>query len=243
MHEHIRSWMPNRDKEAAKAKRRFADLEEQRAKLMTAHYAEAVPIDLLKAEQARIAGELTDAQQSLDRATRAVRRLEAHVDAALDLLTDAHAQYLAADHTGRLLMNQAVFEAIWIGDDDIEAAQMRPGLAELVSDDLAEQLSLDRIAAVEDSPEPRPVADAGPGARLAGATDTRGEAPVGLEPVTDTAGMVPDAAPFVASLLRSRRSECIPGREKNLRHARGGVGSKETVLVGQAGLEPATDGL
>jgi len=145
--EHIKAVMPNRDKEAARAKKRVADLEDQRAKLMTAHYAGAVPIDLLKTEQARIASELNAAQQSLARATRAMRRLEAHVDAVLTLLTNAHARYLAADHTGRLLMNQAVFEAIWIGDDDIDAAQIRPGVAELVSDDLSERLALDEASA------------------------------------------------------------------------------------------------
>ncbi|MCL2090162.1 MAG: hypothetical protein FWH11_02860 [Micrococcales bacterium] len=46
-------------------------------------------------------------------------------------------------------MNQAVFEAIWIGDDNIDAARVRPGLAELISTDLDQQLAHDEAEAAQ----------------------------------------------------------------------------------------------
>ena len=258
MREHIKAVMPNRDKEAAKAKKRVADLEDQQAKLMTAHYAGAVPLDLLKTEQARIASELNAAQQSLARTTRAVRKLEAHVDAVLALLTDAHAQYLAADHTGRLLMNQAVFEAIWIGDDDIDAAQIRPGVAELVSDDLGERLALDEASAarhegttlapgtgsasVREHCFPTTQQALVPQQRQPG-TDTLTAEPGCLSAQTDPTDRVTASDTcnrYIAHILRHRRSERIPGHAKNLRHAERAGGSNEATLVGLAGFEPAT---
>jgi len=97
---------------------------------------DAVPLDLLRSEQTRLGRERADAEERLEASTRAVRELEAHVEAALALPTNAQDHYRVMDDQGRQLLNQALFEAIWIGDDDVEAAEVRPGLAELVSDDL-----------------------------------------------------------------------------------------------------------
>ncbi|MCL2089734.1 MAG: hypothetical protein FWH11_00660 [Micrococcales bacterium] len=166
-------------------------------------YARAVPLDLLKAEQSRIGSELADAKQSLDEATRAVRSMEAHVDATLTLLTNADVQYRAADSTGRQLMNQAVFETI-------EAAQMHPGVADLVSDDLAEQLRLDQEEVGYEAGETDGRAvptQVGPGSR----TDTRGVVSATPTFATDPTNAVTATAPFIARLLCSGRSERIPG--------------------------------
>jgi hypothetical protein len=111
--QHIRTVMPTRGKETARAKAQIAKLDDQRDKLMTAHYAEAVPLDLLRSEQSRIGRERADAEERLDAATRSLRELDAHVEAALTLLTNAHNHYRAMDDLGRQLLNQALFEAIW----------------------------------------------------------------------------------------------------------------------------------
>ncbi len=257
MRQHIKAVLPNRDKAATRAKKRVADLENQRAKLLAAHYAEAVPLDLLKTEQTRIGAELAVAKQSLDQATRAVHRLEAHVDAALALLTNAHTQYRAADHTGRQLMNQAVFEAIWIGDDDIDAAQVRPGMAELISADLSEQLARDATEAVgparskrgRPADTRRTVIDS-VGSERSHRSPLDSLADVETDQPTATHRTASSLTDHLAAMLtepsqavRRQRfpwSERIPGHEKNLRRGHRVGGSNEAVLVGVTGLEPAT---
>lgn len=50
------------NKEAGRQRQQLARLEAERTKLLHAHYAGAVPIDLLKREQSRISREMTDAE-------------------------------------------------------------------------------------------------------------------------------------------------------------------------------------
>lgn len=195
---------------------------------MAAHYAGAIPLDLLQAEQTRITAELADAQHQLDQATQQTRKMEPHVEVALALPTDASAQYQALDNTGKQLMNQA----IWIGDDHIEATHIKPGLAELISTDLEQQLQLDRAEIAKPQPQTNPQTNTKPGQRGAKTAAPTSQA--------DTTGKTQPHPPFITQLLQTHRSEPIPGRQKNLRHTRNAEGSNMTVLVGPEGLEPPT---
>ena len=88
---------------------RLARLESERAKLLQAHYAGAIPLDLLKTEQDRIARETIDARRALDAALTGYGDAERMVVRMLALLQDCHAVYRQAPASVRRLFNQAFF--------------------------------------------------------------------------------------------------------------------------------------
>lgn len=66
-------------------RQRIAKLERERRKLLDAHLADAIPLDLLKEKQDRITRQLADAQAALADAERGWEGLEVGVSTALDL--------------------------------------------------------------------------------------------------------------------------------------------------------------
>jgi site-specific DNA recombinase len=96
---------------------RRRDLEAERVKLLQAHYADAVPLDLLKTEQDRIGEELRIINARIDGQKSDYQTARTHLDDCLALLVDCHAQYLGADDQTRRLFNQAVFERIYLDED------------------------------------------------------------------------------------------------------------------------------
>ena len=101
----------------------------KRKKLLEAHYAGAIPIDLLKEEQDQIARRLAwlDSQITADKDVYDNAR--AHMQDVLDLCGDAHALYMSIDDPLRRICNQAFFQKIWITDDDTIQAEPNPGFA------------------------------------------------------------------------------------------------------------------
>ncbi len=109
--------------EAATAERH--DLEAQRStlvaqrqKLLDAHYAGAIPLDLLKSEQDRIASQLSHIHQQLAAATDSYEQARQTLGECMDLTRDCHAAYLEANDHTRRLFNQAFFSRIYIDEDD-----------------------------------------------------------------------------------------------------------------------------
>ena len=105
----------------------------ERSKLLQAHYAGAVPLDLLKNEQSRIAGEL-------DAITRRTRQTEDHqalvqenVRRALALASDCQAAYRGAPSSIRRLFNQFFFAKLLL-DDETLRAELSPAFAALLTE-------------------------------------------------------------------------------------------------------------
>lgn len=115
----------------------LAKLDDQREKLLQAHYAGAVPLDLLKREQDRIAREMAAAQNHLQRLNTELGAVERGLDQALALLADCHALYLASAPHIRRQLNQAVFTRIYVEQDDVPTGQLRSPFGELL--ELAER--------------------------------------------------------------------------------------------------------
>ena len=93
---------------------------------MQAYYADALPVDLLKEEQGRIAVERGVIQSQLAQAEVDDERLHAALDVALQHLDRAHARYLGCDDPQiRRDLNQAVFERIYIQDDEVAGCDLR----------------------------------------------------------------------------------------------------------------------
>ena len=94
------------------------DLTAQRQKLLDAHYAGAIPIDLLKTEQDRIARQLDRIQEHLAAANADYENARSMLADTLDLTRDCHTAYLEANDQTRRLFNQAFFSKIYIDEDD-----------------------------------------------------------------------------------------------------------------------------
>ena len=85
-------------------------LEREQDRLMQAHYADAVPLSVLKREQDRIAAELDQVTRRID--------ARAHLDDALGLLANCADIYTRCDDTNRRLCNQASFTKVFIDEDN-----------------------------------------------------------------------------------------------------------------------------
>ena len=94
------------------------ELTGKRQKLLDAHYAGAIPLDLLKTEQDRIASRLGRIQEQLTDANANYEQAKSMLADTLDLTRDCHAAYLEAGDSTRRLFNQAFFAKIFIDEDD-----------------------------------------------------------------------------------------------------------------------------
>lgn len=99
-------------------KKRQDKLNRERRKLMEAHYAGAIPVDLLGQEQDRISKALSGITTELDATNAKWETVERNLGLALDLATDCYAAYASAPAHVRRMFNQAFFERILVLRDD-----------------------------------------------------------------------------------------------------------------------------
>ena len=85
---------------------------------MQAHYADAIPLAVLKREQGRITGELDQVNRRLDAHQGEYTDARAHLDDALNLLGNCADIYARCDDANRRLCNQAFFTKVYIEEDD-----------------------------------------------------------------------------------------------------------------------------
>ena len=113
--------------ELAELAARRTELEGEQTKLLQAHYAGAIPLDLLKREQDRI----TTSLETIDFRVRAhnceYADARANLDDSLLLLANIADIYANADDANRRLCNQALFKAIYVDEDnDIHVGYRTP---------------------------------------------------------------------------------------------------------------------
>jgi site-specific DNA recombinase len=107
-------------------------LEAERHKLLQAHYHDAVPLDLLKSEQARIAGEIASTRSALKGAVYDSERIEETAERAVSLLKNCHTTYEDMSPQERRLMNQAFFSKIWVTEDGVVGWEYQEPFASLL---------------------------------------------------------------------------------------------------------------
>ena len=126
--------------ELDRQRKRVGELEHQRLKLLEARYADAIPLELFKAEQERITRELAGAQQIIERCSTEIEAVVRVVEEALLLCANAHRLYVSAPPEVRRQLNQAVFARFWIIDDRAQGADLTDAFAQLLIPDLARRL-------------------------------------------------------------------------------------------------------
>lgn len=93
-----------------------AALENKRKKLLEAHYSDAIPLDLMKTEQQKIAKELAAIDHEIDLHNITFEQISANLDMVLDIVEDCGEAYRSASDTVKKLMNQAIFEKFYISN-------------------------------------------------------------------------------------------------------------------------------
>ena len=104
----------NRQQDIQRLTTRQQQLEDQRHKLLEAHYAGAIPLDLLKKEQDQLTSSILAIQRELDGYSADAALVEQHLTQALDLLEDCSRLYAAAPAHLKKLLNQVFFERILV---------------------------------------------------------------------------------------------------------------------------------
>ena len=98
----------------------------ERRKLLEAHYAGAVPLDLMKSEQERLGEELEYIESRLSAMELKFDTVERNLKAAFSFVTNLPEAYVAASAGVRRRINQAIFERFLITDDGEVVGELRP---------------------------------------------------------------------------------------------------------------------
>ena len=93
---------------------RRTNLEDKRRRLLHAHYEGAIPLDLLKEEQAKLSTELNQIERQLAAYQADAAEVRQHLTQALDLLEDCHRLYTAAPAHLKKLLNQVFFQRVLV---------------------------------------------------------------------------------------------------------------------------------
>jgi site-specific DNA recombinase len=218
VHAELAAQRAETQRSAERARKRRAQVEDERYKLLQAHYAGAIPQDLLASEMQR----LTRALAETDAAIRASKATTEDVESTLAeaLLAASHCEraYLTAPNTIRRQINQGFFRKLFIGEDGtVVRAEMTEPFAIL----------LDASAATaQATPQP----DAAPAPQTApDATTARNR--------TRPSSVVRATYGDNEAMTQSTQNT-TPGKNDLA-----GRGVKDGYLVGAAGFEPATPSL
>ncbi|WP_052466908.1 recombinase family protein [Mobilicoccus massiliensis] len=99
----------------------------EQQKLLQAHYAGAIPLDLLKREQDRITASLETIEYRITAHHGHYADARENLDDSLKLLSNAADIYEHADDANRRLLNQALFKTIYIDEDnDVRVGYRNP---------------------------------------------------------------------------------------------------------------------
>jgi site-specific DNA recombinase len=130
--------LANNQQEAERSMKRAvarrARTEDERQKLLQAHYAGAIPADLLTSEMNRLTRALIDAEREIKAAQAGTRDLENTLEQALAAASHCTQAYLTAPDQVRRLINQGFFVKLFIGEDgSVEGAELTEPFATLLS--------------------------------------------------------------------------------------------------------------
>lgn len=103
--------------ERANLEREKDKLERKRNKLLQAHYEDAIPLDLMKSEQAKITKALLDIDDRITAHSTHYKMAIGNLKQAFDLIEDCGRAYKQASDQIKRAFNQAIFEKILVYPD------------------------------------------------------------------------------------------------------------------------------
>ena len=105
------------ERERRVQERRLVGLFAERKKLLDAHYADAVPLDLLRSEQERLTREIDSAEGRLAEVEGDFKKAESNLHRALTRVGDCETAYREAAGPLRRQLNLAFFRRLLVDDD------------------------------------------------------------------------------------------------------------------------------
>uniref|UniRef100_UPI0037C87DAC recombinase family protein n=1 Tax=Mycolicibacterium sp. TaxID=2320850 RepID=UPI0037C87DAC len=124
------------ERDVAEAARQHARLDNERRKLLEAHYAGAIPLDMLKREMDRLTRELAETEMRARAVTQTQEQLTRQLDTALDIATHCYALYENATKRERRMFNQGFFTRLYVGaDGSIDRAELQEPFVQLMARD------------------------------------------------------------------------------------------------------------
>jgi hypothetical protein len=99
--------------------KRLATLADERQKLLRAYYANAIPLELLKADQDRITAQESAAKAELARTEQDLNEWQEVIGLAINLAGSCHQAYLKANPKVRRRFNEAVLRSVYVNDGKV----------------------------------------------------------------------------------------------------------------------------
>lgn len=125
---------------------RLERLEADEAKLLQAHYSDAISMPLMQAEQRRIAQERADAGRIVSAVSTERSALENALDAALGRVSRCDEVYASGSDLVRRELAFAVFERIWVNDFGVAGVDLAQPFAQLLDPSLPERLDSEQAS-------------------------------------------------------------------------------------------------
>ncbi len=120
-------------REVAEARDVQVRLDRQERKLLEAHYAERIGAELFEEETTRISRERAAALATIQSFEAPYQQALRQLDVALGLLDDVQRAYLYARDQGKRLMNQAIFERVWICRESVVEAELQEPFGDILA--------------------------------------------------------------------------------------------------------------
>lgn len=115
-------------------------LEREQARLLQAHYADAVPLDLLKREQDRIRVSLIQISKQAAALTDDQEIIERTLTLAIDLIDNCAKAYRLGDGLVKRMFNQVFFERLLVMDNDDVRIELAEPIATITSQSLRQHV-------------------------------------------------------------------------------------------------------
>lgn len=141
------------ERERRAQQRRLGDLTGERKKLLKAHYADAVPLDLLKSEQARLTAEIVHAEGRLAEIEGDFKKAESNLNRALTRVGDCEMAYREASGSLRRQFNLAFFKRLEIDDEYNVRGELAEPFDTLLGDDLRRAIAVRASEQLQDAVE------------------------------------------------------------------------------------------
>jgi site-specific DNA recombinase len=133
--------------------RRLRKFQGEREKLLQAHYADAIPLELLKSEQDRLTTAIADAEGRLAAIAADFKTAETNLERALDRAGDCQAAYREATDRMRRQFNLAFFKRLIISDEGTVSGELAEPWDVILGEELRRAVAVREAESLKDAIE------------------------------------------------------------------------------------------
>jgi site-specific DNA recombinase len=141
------------DRERSVQERRLRKFQGEREKLLQAHYADAIPLELLKSEQDRITTAIAGAEGRLAAIAADFKTAETNLERALTRAGDCRAAYREATDRMRRQFNLAFFKRLIISDEGTVSGELAEPWDVILGEELRRAVAAREAESLEDAIE------------------------------------------------------------------------------------------